>query len=136
MNQSQPTLESVPTSRPTTVARRRKDRGFTLIELLIVIAILGILSTIVVLSVRGIQELEVGRGLIVVLHDQLDLHRAGLGQGEREVDVSRYPTMHEVDGRSMLDDVPRSDATHTGPIGDGALECVAPAMYDGVRKLD
>jgi len=31
-------------------------QGFTLIELLIVIAILGILSTIVVLSVRGIQD--------------------------------------------------------------------------------
>ena len=36
--------------------RKRSDKGFTLIELLIVIAILGILSTIVVLSVRGIQD--------------------------------------------------------------------------------
>ena len=34
----------------------QRDKGFTLIELLIVIVILGILSTIVVLSVRGITD--------------------------------------------------------------------------------
>ncbi len=35
---------------------QQRDKGFTLIELLIVIVILGILSTIVVLSVRGITD--------------------------------------------------------------------------------
>jgi prepilin-type N-terminal cleavage/methylation domain-containing protein len=33
-----------------------EDRGFTLVEILIVIVILGILSTVVVFSVRGITD--------------------------------------------------------------------------------
>lgn len=35
---------------------RPSDRGYTLIELLIVIVLLGILTTVVVLSVRGIVD--------------------------------------------------------------------------------
>jgi prepilin-type N-terminal cleavage/methylation domain-containing protein len=35
---------------------RRSDEGFSLIELLIVIVVLGILATVVVLSVRGITD--------------------------------------------------------------------------------
>jgi general secretion pathway protein G len=36
--------------------RERKEEGFTLIELLIVIIILGILATVVVLSINAIQD--------------------------------------------------------------------------------
>jgi prepilin-type N-terminal cleavage/methylation domain-containing protein len=39
---------------PQPARAKRRDKGFTLIELLIVIAILGILSVVVVLSVNGI----------------------------------------------------------------------------------
>ena len=34
----------------------KKNRGFTLIELLVVIAIIGILATIVLVSLRGVRE--------------------------------------------------------------------------------
>jgi prepilin-type N-terminal cleavage/methylation domain-containing protein len=37
-----------------TSSNKQRDRGFTLVEVLIVIVILGVLATVVVLSVRGV----------------------------------------------------------------------------------
>lgn len=39
-----------------TVETTEQDKGFTLVELLIVIVILGILATVTVFAVRGIQD--------------------------------------------------------------------------------
>ncbi len=47
-----------PTSSPLAPARPRSldDRGFTLVEILIVIVVIGLLSVVVVFSVRGIVD--------------------------------------------------------------------------------
>lgn len=43
-------------NRTHTTTAQRSDRGFTLVEMLIVIVILGILSTVTVFAVRGIND--------------------------------------------------------------------------------
>lgn len=64
---------------------RRNTSGFTLVELLLVVAILGILATIVVVNVSGRREgamIQATRTSISALSGALDLY---------EVDTGRYP---------------------------------------------
>jgi general secretion pathway protein G len=82
--------------------------GFTLVELLLVVAILGILATIVVVNVSGRREgamIQATRTSISALSGALDLY---------EVDTGRYP--------ETLDALIRNDSSPNwmGPYVKGA----------------
>ncbi|QMW24616.1 type II secretion system major pseudopilin GspG [Sandaracinobacteroides saxicola] len=74
---------------PPCEAADRRANGFTLTELLVVLAIIGLLTTIVVLNVLPMQDRAAGtkaRADVAAIEQALELYR---------LDMGRYPTMEE-----------------------------------------
>jgi len=72
---------------PGTAAAR--EAGFTLVELLVVLAILGLLTTVVVINVlpmQGRAQVQKARADIAIVEQGLELFR---------LEVGRYPTTEE-----------------------------------------
>ena len=74
--------------------RKRSEAGFTLVELLVVLAIIGLLTTVVVLNVLPLQ----GRAQVQQAEADIALIEQGLEFWR--IDSGRYPTQEE--GLAML----------------------------------
>lgn len=75
----------------TTATRvgRHAEAGFTLVELLVVLAIIGLLSTVVVLNVlpmQGRAQVQKAQADLAIIEQGLEFYRLGVG---------RYPTTEE-----------------------------------------
>ena len=82
------------------------EAGFTLVELLVVLAIIGLLTTVVVVNVlpmQGRAQVQKAKADIAILEQALELWR---------IDRGRYPTAEE--GLAIL--------TRPGPMGDASIK--------------
>lgn len=87
----------------------RGRRGFSLLEMLIVIAILGLIATLVYNNLGG----AVGESKVQVTRTQIETAASAIEQFHK--DVGRYPTAEEMRGFRALIDQPQDAPGWNGP---------------------
>lgn len=129
MNHNPSSSTRNPEARTGSPVRHRSDGGFTLIELLIVVALLGVLASVVVFAVRGVKDRGSGSARSVDERTIVTAEEAYQAQHGTYADEATLVGADMLRNESDLHDITiEADGSYTlayvGPSGSGATTTI------------